>query len=187
MFTRKSEAYLFALLLGAYALLAAACGFAQAPVTLAELARFDTLHEAVMYSAYRLEACSHYYECSGFIMIDQNGKFTVSPVRTDYESDHVQIKDGAGPTGWVVAADLHSHPCLPRHFPGLFSPQDMMMALTTRTIMYMVDLCTGDVHEFIPGVTKPDEVPVDDIWLSAGNIVGHTVAWRLAPIANEGI
>jgi hypothetical protein len=187
LFTRKSEAYLFALLLGAYALLAAACGFAQTSVSVADLPRFDTLHEAVMYNAYRLEACSHYYECSGFIMVDPKGQFVVAPVRTDYQSDHVRIKDDTGPDGWVVAADFHSHPCLPRHFPGLFSPQDMISAITTRTIMYMVDLCTGDVHEFIPGVTKPDDVAVEDIWLSAGKVVGKALAFPFQPVASEGV
>ncbi len=160
------------------------------PRSTTEWRRFNTLHEAALYGAQRLEDCSHYYECSGFIDIDPKGKFVVGPVRTDYNSNNVNIHSQDGPSDWKLAGDLHSHPCVPRHDTGLFSPADMIGSLVTRTTSFMVDLCTGDVHEFIPGVTKPDEVHgggAGDIWMTPGNIIGRVAAFKDAPIANEGI
>jgi hypothetical protein len=160
--------------------------FSKQVSTLAELTRFGTLHEAVMYDAVRLERCSHYYECAGVIAIDPSGKFVASAVHSDYAGDHVSMNHDV-PPGWVLAADIHSHPCVPHHVPSMFSPQDMIGSIITRTTSFMVDFCTGDVHEFIPGVTRPDLMPVDNIWLTPGIIVGHVPAFALEPTADEGI
>jgi hypothetical protein len=149
--------------------------------------RFPSLHEAVMYQANRLEECSHYYECAAVIAIDPKGKFTASAVHTDYESDHVSMSVDV-PIGWQLAASIHSHPCIPHHSVNLFSPQDIMGAIIYHEpAAYMVDMCAGDVHEFIPGVTQPATTKFDDIWLSGGNIVGHVAAFKDAPLAKEGI
>lgn len=140
--------------------------------------KFDTLHEAAVYGAERLEKCSRYYECSGYIVTDKDGKFLMSPVRTDYASDHVRVSEKK-PDGTTRVADIHSHPCVPEHVTGKFSPEDMIESITTRTTAYMVDQCTGDVHEFVPGVSKPDDVYDSDaeLWLSAGNIIGKVAAY----------
>ena len=157
-------------------------------VSTGEWKRFDTLHEAVVYEAGRLEQCSHYYECSSFFMKDPAGKIAVGPTRSDYASDHVSIRPN-GPEDWTLLATIHSHPCIPNHYPNLFSPQDMMGSVMTKTTGYMVSLCTGDIHEFIPGKTPMDDVHLDDedIWLSAGNIVGHVAALPDVAKADEGI
>jgi hypothetical protein len=159
------------------------------PQSTTEWKRFDTLHGAAMYAALRLEGCSHYYECSGYIAVDPKGKFTVSPVRTDYSSDSVSIEDGDAPSDWKVVADFHSHPCVPHHYTGLFSGEDMIGALMTRHTAYMVDLCTGEVHEFIPGTSKVDVEPIHDgeEYLSPGNIIGHVPAFAYAALAHEGL
>jgi hypothetical protein len=156
------------------------------PHSTAEWLRFDTLHKAAVYGAVRLEQCSHYYECSGFILKDPKGKFVLAPVRTDYESDRVLIIDSTGPADWTLAADLHSHPCLPDHATGLFSPPDMINSIVSRTVSFMVDLCTGDVHEFIPGTTRPDETRYGDMWLTGGTVIGHVAAFKDEPSAKEG-
>jgi hypothetical protein len=149
--------------------------------------RFTSLDKAAMYGAARLELCSHYYECSATIVIDSRGRYAVSPLHTDYASDHVQVIR-SGPSDWEVAADLHSHPCLPHHATAVFSPEDMSYAITKRTTAYMVDMCTGNVHKFVPGVTKQDEELIDDdVWLSGGKIIGQVAAFKDAPLANEGI
>lgn len=158
------------------------------PHSTSEWKRFDTLHAAALYGAARLEQCSHYYECAGFITMDTKGKYAVSPVRTDYISDSVNVVKDFNPSNWKIQADFHSHPCLPHHYTGLFSQMDMIGSITERTTAYMVDLCTGDVHEFIPGVTKPDSVEThDDMWLSAGKIIGHVEAFKDAALAHEGL
>ncbi len=158
------------------------------PQSTSEWRRFDTLREAAIYAAERLEKCSHYYECSGFIDIDPQGKFAVGPVRTDYASDNVRVIDSIGPSDWKSAAGIHSHPCLPEHEPSFFSPEDMIGAITSRIPQYMVDLCTGDVHEFLPGITKPDETLTNEgIYMTHGNIVGHVNAYKEAPLADIGL
>ena len=154
-----------------------------------EWKRFEHLRQAAMYAADRLEKCSHYYECSGYIVLDPSKKFVVSPVRTDYNSDSVRVDDEDAPSDWKVVADFHSHPCVPHHYTELFSGEDMMGAILGRKIAYMVDLCSGNVHEFLPGIDKPDMVPVHDgtEWLSAGTIIGHVAAFKDDATANEGL
>jgi hypothetical protein len=151
-----------------------------------KLHTFDTLREAVLYDATRLEDCSHVYECAGLIARAANGKYVTGPVWSSNFSDHVEMHDKV-PYGWTLAANIHSHPCVPAHWTGLFSPADMIGALISRTVGYMVDLCSGDVHEFIPGVTKVDEVLVDDIYMTGGNIVGHVNAYPKDAIPNTGL
>lgn len=141
--------------------------------------KFDSLREAAIYGAQRLEQCSQYYECSGFIVTNKDGKFLMSPVRTDYASDHVHVTE-RNPTETKRVADIHSHPCVPEHVTNKFSPEDMIGAITSRTTAYIVDLCTGDVHEFLPGVTKPDEEYDEDaeIWMSGGTVIGHVLKFK---------
>ena len=157
--------------------------------TAADWHRFSSLADAAMYGATRLGQCSHFYECSGFIVIDpKDGKFLMSPVRTDYASDHVQVAD-RNPEGMKRIADIHSHPCVPQHVTGKFSPQDMMESITTRTIAFMVDLCTGDVHAFVPGVTKPDEAFDDDaeIYMTGGLVIGRVASFPTGLVADVGL
>jgi hypothetical protein len=144
---------------------------------LASLPRYDSLHEAAVAAAAKLYACSHYYECSTVVAKDKVGKFVVRPFMTsDEQGDHVEMSHTV-PAGFELAADIHSHPCLPAdHAPSYFSPQDVMANTATKTIGYMLDECTGKVHEFIPGVTKPDEELIDGtdgLYSTHGNIVGQ--------------
>ena len=144
---------------------------------LASLPRYDSLHEAAVAAAAKLYACSHYYECSTVIAKDHTGKFIVRPFMTsDEQGDHVEMSHSV-PAGFELAADIHSHPCLPDdHAPSYFSPQDVMANTATKTIGYMLDECTGKVHEFIPGVTKPNEELIagrDGLYSTHGNIVGQ--------------
>jgi hypothetical protein len=158
-----------------------------APVSTGLWHHFLDINTAATYAALRLEQCSIHYECSSVIYIDPRGIFVVGPSRTDYQSDHVQIVASDGPSDWAIAANVHSHPCLPDYYTSVFSPQDMMGALLERTTSYMVDLCTGDVHEFIAGLTRTDTEKVGDVWMTGGLIVGHVPAIGYAAFANVGI
>jgi hypothetical protein len=118
-------------------------------------------------------------------MRSPEGKFALGPVRTDYVSDHVGINRRI-PEGWTVAADMHSHPCVPNGRTDVFSESDLITGITTRTVGYMVDLCTGDVHEFVPG-ERVDEIEIDTgLFLTGGKIIGHVPAFPNDCKANEG-
>lgn len=151
-----------------------------------KLRQFDTLHEAAIYDAARLEECSHVYECAGLIARAANGKFVAGPVWSSNFSDHVVMHNKV-PYGWTLIATVHSHPCLQDHWTGLFSPEDMLGSLVSRTVGFMVDLCTGDVHEFLPGITRVDQTLVGDIYITAGNIIGHVNAYPNDATTNTGL
>lgn len=148
--------------------------------------RFATRKEAVLYSAARLTKCSTHYECAGTIALDSDGRYVSIPVYTNYQSDHVAIHSQV-PVGFKMVAMIHSHPCLPGYDTGFYSPQDLMASILSRMPSYMVDLCTGDVHQFLPGTDKPDDVQPEgeQIYMSAGTIVGNVGAHDDSK-ANEG-
>jgi hypothetical protein len=147
---------------------------------------FSDLHEAAVVNAQRLEECSRYYECDGLIVVKPNGKYALAPLRTDFQSDHTRPDTRSVPLGWVIAADEHSHPCLPDYVTSVFSPTDMIGYLISDQIGFMVDLCTGDVHEFLPGKTKVNETQVaPGIWLSGGKVIGNVGPAK--PTLTEGI
>lgn len=157
------------------------------PHSSSEWHRFKTLDAAGLYAADRLEKCSHYYECSTLIVVDPEGKFAVGPAHTDYASDHVMVTKSGVPSDWPVAAAVHTHPCVPNHFTGLFSIEDVMGAISSRTVSFMVDMCRGDVHKFTPGLDKPDVVEAQGAWMTPGRVIGHVLAFPGLTEANEGI
>jgi hypothetical protein len=142
----------------------------------AALPRYDSLHEAAVAAAVKLYECSHYYECSTVIAKDKAGKFLIRPFLLSNDAgDNTEMSHGV-PAGFELAADEHSHPCLPdSHEVSFFSPQDIMENTSTKTIGYMLDQCTGEVHEFIPGVTSPNETEMPGnpgVFSTHGKIVG---------------
>ncbi len=57
--------------------------------------------------------------------------------------------------GDTLIALYHTHPCKPReYFPQFFSPQDLVSAFFWRVPTFILDECTGDVHEFDPAVDR---------------------------------
>lgn len=152
---------------------------AQIPVVSPDsLPAYPTLEEAGVYAAKRLYQCSHVYECGGVIAKRPDGKFEVGPVSSSYDGDHVGI-DHSVPPGYKMVADYHSHPCLPdSHAVEFFSPQDIAGDTALRIVGFMLDECTGAVHEFTPGRDAPNDVQVDEmelIFLTRGRVVGHIV------------
>lgn len=147
-------------------------GLGVVPESTGQLTRYDTLEEAAVKAIERAYRCSRNYECGGSIAKDPNGKFVVGPVDTDYEGDSVGIPRFE-PTGWTAVAMYHTHPCIPDHATGLFSPQDMAGATMKRVLAFMGDLCTGDVHEYDPKTMRADTTAYSGIYLTGGKIVGH--------------
>lgn len=156
------------------------------PVSTTQWPHFNTITEAAVYGSNRVGKCSQNYECSGIIVLDPKGKFVVGPVHTDYNSDSVRIMVNETPSDWQLAATFHSHPCLPNHANQLFSPQDVMNSITRRVISFMVDLCDGSVHEFIPGKNRPDTELFDGIWMTQGAVIAHVPPAKMA-LANDGL
>jgi hypothetical protein len=53
--------------------------------------------------------------------------------------------------GDIVVGLYHTHPCKPQeYFPQYFSPQDLVSAYFYRVPTFILDECTGKVHEFDP-------------------------------------
>ena len=155
-----------------------------------KMSAYDTLEEAAVHAAQRLYTCSQYYECSGIIAKrESDGKFINGPVRSDYSGDSVQVNNGH-PVGTEVTASIHSHPCHEEtHYDTFFSPEDLMGFITHKQIGFMVDFCTGDVHEFDPAKDSPaeTELPNDEgTFATHGRIVGHIVVSKFVVEPNQG-
>lgn len=159
----------------------------QQPMSTSEWHRFDTVKEAAMYAADRLGKCSKYYECSAVFVKDPKGKIAVGPASTDYQSDATHIRFSSVPSDWERVGAIHSHPCVPHHHANIYSGPDIMGSLAFKIPFYMVDLCSGQVHEFIPGVDPPNNIEVEGAWMTAGRIIGTVQAYPSQPVANEGI
>lgn len=143
----------------------------------AKLPRYDDLREAALVGAGKLYACSHYYECGGIIAQDPSGKYVLGPhIVSIMHGDEVQIGH-AVPPGWKFVAEFHSHPCLPEsHEVDYFSPQDLIGYISEHVTGYMLDLCKGDLHEFVPGRDSPNDTEMagnPGIYSTHGRIVGH--------------
>lgn len=138
-----------------------------------DLPAYDTLEEAAVHAEARAYVCSHYYECGGTIAQRPDGRYVVGPVSSDYHGDDMMIHHGV-PAGWKLVADFHTHPCLPdSHLPGYFSPQDTMENIAKRITGFVLDQCTGKVHEFDPLTMKPDAEQVEGYYLTAGRVIGQ--------------
>jgi hypothetical protein len=140
------------------------------------LPAYDTLEEAGVHGVLRAYECSHAYECGGPIAMRPDGKFVVGPVKSTYSGDSVELSHGV-PAGWILVADYHTHPCNnTSHAVSFFSPQDIAGYELRKIVGFMGDLCTGDVHEFRPGVDSPNGDPIPGepgYWLSHGRVVGQ--------------
>ncbi len=87
--------------------------------------------------------------------------------------------------GDVLMALYHTHPCKPRdYFPEYFSPQDLISAFFWHVPTFILDECTGDVHEFDPNQDRARDTGVAvtitqkngtlrKVRLPAGRIVGN--------------
>ena len=137
---------------------------------------YDTLEEAGVQASQRAANCSHYYECGGIIALrPSDHKYVVGPVQSSRSGDSVHFERNA-PLGWKVVANYHSHPCLPdTHYVDFFSPEDLMGDTMNKEPGFMVNLCTGDVHEFDPSRDSPNDTLVGDegIYSTHGRTVGN--------------
>jgi len=87
--------------------------------------------------------------------------------------------------GQTLVALYHTHPCNPRdYFPQYFSPQDLISAFFYHVPTFMLDECTGNVHEFDPLTDRASDTgvlvtitqkngTVRRVRLPSGRIVGN--------------
>jgi len=92
------------------------------------------------------------WEYSGILVI-HNGqlRYSASP-DTLKQVDAVEIDVEKQRTpGDILVGLYHTHPCNPdEYFPQYFSPQDLVSAFFWHVPTFILDECTGDVHEFDP-------------------------------------
>ena len=126
------------------------------------------------------------WEYSG-ILIRRDGElgYTLSP-RTLKKVDAVEMDPAKlRAPGDMLVALYHTHPCSPReYFPQYYSPQDLISAFFYRVPAFILDECTGDVHEFDPAVDQVSDTGVvveiqtksgrtRHVRLPAGRVVGN--------------
>jgi hypothetical protein len=77
--------------------------------------------------------------------------YTVAP-RTLKLVDAVEMDaDKLRAPGDILVALYHTHPCKPEeYFSQYFSPQDLVSAFFYHVPTFILDECTGEVHEFDP-------------------------------------
>lgn len=126
------------------------------------------------------------WEYSG-ILIRRNGElgYSVSP-RTLKKIDAVEMDPAKQQApGDMLVALYHTHPCEPReYFPQYYSPQDLISAFFYHVPTFILDECTGDVHEFDPAIDRVSDSGVvveiqtksgrtRHVRLPAGRVVGN--------------
>lgn len=137
---------------------------------------FKDLRSAELYGATRAVQCSQYYECGGDIFRTDRGEFVVGRTHSNYAGDELDSQDYDLPPAWVPVADFHTHACLPvTHANEDFSDEDVKGDIAEGTEGVMVDMCTGDVHLFVPGVTPIGEKISSEVHDTPGEIIGHVL------------
>jgi hypothetical protein len=126
------------------------------------------------------------WEYSG-ILVTRDGQIPYASFpRTLKKLDAVEMDaDKQRAAGETLVGLYHTHPCKPEeYFPEYFSPQDLVSAFFYHVPTFMLDECTGEVHEFDPNQDRAADtgtlVPVmrkdgSRRWvrLPAGRIVGN--------------
>jgi hypothetical protein len=92
------------------------------------------------------------WEFSGIVVI-RDAQLTYSPFpRTLKMVDAAEMDvEKLRVPGDTLVALYHTHPCKPElYFSQYFSPQDLISAFFWRVPTFVLDECTGKVHEFDP-------------------------------------
>ena len=92
------------------------------------------------------------WEYSG-ILVTHEGQFAYSPFpKTLQKVDAVEMNvESQRAPGDVLVGLYHTHPCKSQeYFPQYFSPQDLVSAFFYHVPSFILDECTGEVHEFDP-------------------------------------
>lgn len=143
---------------------------------------FKSAGEAALYALQEAADLSPYYEYAGVILRSPTGSYVFTDPETMYRGDQSSFDDDPAdnPDGYTMVAWYHTHPCLPiSHVPGKFSETDLQSSRSARSEAYMADLCTGNVHAWMPGVDVDPYLEQPVILqrlapaLTAGRLFGH--------------
>jgi hypothetical protein len=125
------------------------------------------------------------WEYSGVISLHHGELRHSSYPRTLKQVDAVGMDaDRMHEPGDTLVALYHSHPCASRtYYSEYFSPNDLISVFFYNVPSFILDECTGDVHEFDPAQDKVRSGKVEwikrkdgssrKIYLPAGRIVGN--------------
>ena len=100
------------------------------------------------------------WEYSGILVVTRDGtlKHSIVPI-TLKQVDAVEMKvDNGREPGDVLVGLYHTHPCKSeQYFSQYFSPQDLVSAFFYHVPTFILDECTGEVHEFDPMHDNPGD------------------------------
>ena len=121
----------------------------------------------------------------GGIIVMHDGQYQYTTPKTTEHIDAVTIDvPYLLLPGDTLAGVYHSHPCYKGYLSGYYSYPDLFQAFFFKVPSFILDECTGDVHEFAPSVDDPHATgrvlsvesntckPIN-IHLPSGRIVGN--------------
>lgn len=148
-----------------------------------EAIAFLTLDDAAVHAlTLAKQTCDLRYECGGVIRQTREG-YVVSPLVSSQKPFNLDLREPYG-DGVDVVADFHTHICSVHNLPfaAFFSTTDADVDDGLHIRGYMLDLCTGNIHRYIPGEDDRDDEEVDFkphqdgsrlvIYLTIGHIIG---------------
>ena len=125
------------------------------------------------------------YEHGGMLIENQGTLRFMEPFPENDSPDSVHTYDKRKLlAGDMMVGTYHTHPCMAGYYHQYFSTADVIVAMFTSVPAFMLDECTGEVHEFFAAIDDihdtGDDVPVRNSrceriirHLPAGRIVGN--------------
>ena|SRR5271165_634219 len=168
--------FFYALLLFTVAGLIGSAAFANTPLQDKAIEALRQAHD---------EPNGSIYEHGGMIVENQGSLRWIEPHPENDSPDSVLSLDKhALIAGDRMVATYHTHPCMAGYYHAYFSIPDVIIAIFTAVPSFMLDECTGEVHEFFTLVDKVHETGDDVevrgahcekkyVHLPTGRIVGN--------------
>src|SRR5271157_265592 len=132
--------FFYALLLFTVAGLIGSAAFANTPLQDKAIEALKQAHD---------EPNGSLYEHGGMIVSNQGTLRWIEPHPDNDSPDSVIVTDRHSLlAGDMMVATYHTHPCMVDYYHQYFSTSDVIVAMFTGVPAFMLDECTGDVHEF---------------------------------------
>ena len=89
------------------------------------------------------------FEHGGMLVANQGTLRYIEPYPENDQPDHVQsYNERMLLAGDRMVGTYHTHPCMKDYYHQYFSTPDVIVSIFTAVPMFMLDECTGEVHEF---------------------------------------
>jgi proteasome lid subunit RPN8/RPN11 len=93
------------------------------------------------------------YEHGGMLVENRGTLRFIEPHPDNASPDSVNVTDRrALRPGDMLVGTYHTHPCMRGYYHQYFSTPDVIVAMFTAVPAFMLDECTGDVHEFFAAI-----------------------------------